>query len=538
MRKLAIVLVGQGAVIGAAVVAACGVDRGGGDPEQVAVAKGAASDSVTFAIDSNVPDEHCRMSGALQAIYVSGRQVRISADGGDAGAHLGLCTVDSIAHTVDGGAATVYLNSDYASKRLGLTSGTKSGTVSNEDGDGGIRVARARSFPDASINNDGIDASIFEYSRYQDGASVAYTAPHGRIETGTDQQVDRIVKSDTSSRNAAWAVRYDTTFNAGSLPDFNHFHITSSDINTTSFPDLGGIDGLDVPYAVSFHGFGATNHDIQDDGGILPGPNDAGCTINTAGETGNYYALVGGGEEEYFRRGIAELIEEFFYAGNVLPGKKALWRIPLLACTAETEDWGLRGTATANFVNRIARGDRGVQIEQFVDLRNSSIARETLADAVKSVYDCLLDNTNVAIDVATSPASVTEIGTAASYQQDSNKCPHYVAGVSSSTADAGLTFSIDAGASTAASCANGARAYVSIYQWNGAISRWDRIGGGRRIYTDPDGAGAQSCQVSDDSGYQAATSLSSSDLFRVVVRAVENTISSPAALSAQVTVTK
>lgn len=532
MRKLVFILLGQGALMGAA-FAACSVDGRSGDPGPVEVAEEAISSSVVFAIDpgdGGIPDEHCRLSSTLLASYTAGRQVRIQATNGGL-SHLALCTVDGTAHGVADGGTLVYLNTEYADKRLGLTSGTVSGTVTNENGLGATRVAQPKTFPavGTSLTSDGIKQNIYEYARYADaGVSVAYTAPHGRFEEWTELQVQLIADSDSTARNAVWAVRYAT--DGGS--NLDHFHITATDIDFASFPDLGNIDGLNLPYAVSFHGFGTTGHSIQNDGGIVDAggcsPGDAGL----AGETGNYYVIVGGGEQEIFRRGVAETIEEFWREKQVLAGKRALWRLPLLDCTASTGDKGLRGSASANFVNRLAPGNAGVQLEQLTAVRTDATARDAVARAVKSIYDCLLDGDDEFIQVAiTSPATATRSSTSTSYISPSDQCPHYVVGVAGR--QSGPTLAFDAKPKDA-SCSNGARVYVSVYKKNG--TRWERLGGGRRIFANVSGA----CQVVDDSGYTAVSGVTADATdYRVVARVMTNPTSGDGApMDAEVSVTK
>lgn len=393
-------------------------------------------------------DEHCLMPADLIDDFPAGRQVRLTRTAG-AVTHLALCTV--VGQSANG---RVEMTTGGLLDRLGA-SGTVTGVTVATLGSG-AGVANAQSTIPATYS--GFSQDVREFSDRPAGAAVVYAAPHGRIEKMTGEQVNRIFTNRTTGRDAFWAAGYHTS--AGAI--FAHLHITSSDISEASFPGLATFASSPVRHAVSFHGFSS---------GSIP-----------------EHVLVGGLETALFREGVADIVNDAL-AGTGFTARHDL-------SPSAYKDY--RGNSAGNFVNRIAVGGRGLQIEQALTLRNDTTAANKVADAVKSVYDCLLDTRDL-------QASGKGIYGSGGTGYTAGKCPRFIAQVQI-TSNIG-TVGVSAGKPIG--CSAG-KAHVDVYRQR-ADSTWERLGGGFRTY----GAG---CSVSNDAGYDEVSGVPTPATLRVVVK--------------------
>lgn len=418
-------------------------------------------DSNTTGDDENLKTaEHCLMPASLIDDFPVGRQVRLARySPRDELTHMGLCTVVGQSLT-----SHVQMTATGMQERVGagssqsLVSGVTVSTTT------GASVTNAAS--SIAGTHGGFTQDIREYSLRETGAQVVFMAPHGRIEAKTGPQVDHLFDDRTPGRDAFWAVGLHTD----AEDDDDHLHITSGEISELSFPGLATFVNNRMRYAVSFHGF-----------------DDAGVGFSED-------VLVGGNEAPAFRKGLAEII------GDALSTTGFTARHDL-SLTAYAK---YRGTQTSNFVNRSALGGRGVQIEQSLSLRGNAAAPDDVAEAVKSVYDCLLD-----------AADGQRVGTgtlasSGSTYTGGSKCPRFVAEYDL-TASTGVV-SVNAG--KPASCAAG-RVHVDVYRLR-TDATWERVGGGFRDYD-------ASCGVTDDDEYDTPAGIAAPATLRVVVKSVTAT---------------
>ncbi|WP_437760674.1 hypothetical protein [Sorangium sp. So ce1389] len=182
-----------------------------------------------------------------------------------------------------------------------------------------------------------------------------------------------------------------------------------------------------------------------------------------------------------------------------------------------------------NFINRVTKGNRGLQLEQRSDMLNPMPSnpawRNDVAEATKSVYDCLLD----ASDDSGSTTSTLYMlsGSTTTYGTTGVACPRWIGDITLSTTASPTVFTMTAGALLDNGCEVGAHAHVDIYKKNTLLDAWERIGGGRVQYEDVNG----NCVV-NEKGWTGSGQLnepswswrpSSDDLgsgtYRAVVRA-------------------
>jgi len=497
------------ALSGLGVFAACQVDSApepSAAPEPTRGASAALyNQSVTFEVVSTTSSntngydyssdteqkEHCYVSADLQTDFPAGTQIRIGA-----GSHLGLCTVQ---HNGSGGPTCpsdagpcyrIAIHSVLADKRLGQPGtsigSTFSGTASNEYSARQGRIAEHKSWPSGSFSLPSA-AGVYEYLIAPTSPIVAYTAPHGSIEDYTRDEVDYILEdSDPDSRNAGWVAQYRNT---GGGTNFDHFHITSGDLSEDSFVDLGTLftkKATSLRYAVSFHGFNENSYSFSGDP-TSPATCDSPeikCT----------HVIVGGDEDLSFRKGVAELLNE------VLPSGKL--------ARADGFSSSLWGVDDDNFVNRLAAGGKGLQLEQSSYVRTNYA--QSVADTVQSVYDCLIDGVDV--------TRVSGFGTATSPNANyatTDRCPRFIAEIDT-TATGTTATSFNAGMDTAIcpDAGAGGSAHVDYYRWDATSGqeRWIRIGGGRIDYD-------SSCAATKVNFEEPSAGNSAAGLFRAVVRA-------------------
>jgi len=172
---------------------------------------------------------------------------------------------------------------------------------------------------------------------YQRGLVVL--APHGgEIERRTDLQAARVGSLLGCDLASVWECKGFNTEGGA----FAQWHITSSDINTSSFPLLQTIGSRGFAHAVSFHGFSEAD------------------------------VLVGGAAPLTLKQEIAAALRKAL-AGSGIPVRIA----------GPSEDYD--GDSASNIVNRLtAGGANGVQIEQSLEARDGFW--QPIADAVASVY--------------------------------------------------------------------------------------------------------------------------------------------------------
>ncbi|WP_437663493.1 hypothetical protein [Sorangium sp. So ce1182] len=284
---------------------------------------------------------------------------------------------------------------------------------------------------------------------------VLYAAAHP-FETGSFDQVEHIHDTlDYQSWDTVWALGIK---NQNSNADAA-FHITATDISGLSFPQLGFfMNGTKrLPYAVSFHGFSSSS---------------TSCST--------YELKIGGGVESDFRRGVKEIVAEY----RATPASPSGMNIGYW----DDGNCDLSGSASANFINRVTKGDRGLQLEQRSDMLDptsgSSDWRNDVTEATKSVYDCLLD----ASDDSSSTTSTAHMlsGTTTTYGTTGVACPRWIGEITLNTVTSPTHYTMTAGA-LLDSCEVGAHAHVDIYKLNGD-NAWVRIGGGRVQYENVNGS--------------------------------------------------
>lgn len=164
---------------------------------------------------------------------------------------------------------------------------------------------------------------------------LVVTAPHGGwIEYRTDEQAATV--ADTLDVTE-WSC---LGFNSGGGA-YDRWHITSTDIDPDSFPNLARVAAHDFTHAVSFHGF-------SKDG-----------------------IAVGGGADHEFKARIRDAID------SATDGQYDVY-IP-------TDGSAYAGTSSTNFINWLTRTDNGIQIEQSYRARTDDW--QTIASAIAAVYE-------------------------------------------------------------------------------------------------------------------------------------------------------
>ncbi len=188
------------------------------------------------------------------------------------------------------------------------------------------------------------DRSEFVERLEDNGTGLVVIAPHGGgIEPHTDEQAEHVASRLVAKAASLWRCKGWWRHRQGDA--FDHWHITSTEINEASFPRLNSIISRGFAYAVAFHGF----HKSE--------------------------ILIGGGcAAESLKQEIKTEIE------RAIAGSGIRVRI-----ASSDERYG--GDSPLNIVNRLtADGESGIQIEQSLQAR-SSHWRQKIADAVADVYD-------------------------------------------------------------------------------------------------------------------------------------------------------
>ena len=450
----------------------------GGDEEvaeagQAVVASGLTAEVST--LSALATKEHCLVPQSVYDVVGVGNQVRLERTVGSV-THLSLCTVKGKSPSPS---TKLLMRQTGLDERLGAAgsasiSGVKLSTLGNF-----LSVTTLAPTVRATYDDDpveGLSQDIREFSTRPFMSHVVYMAPHGRIEAKTAEQVDHL--KGLPGFQAYWAVGLHTT--AGTIA--KHLHITSNDISKVSFPGLATFVNNPMTYAVSFHGFDDDPDRVRDDDGDgikndddFPFPEDV---------------LVGGNEDLSFRRGVAELIAE------ALEGTGFTARHDLSPAMYSP----YRGAHDQNVVNRAALPDNGLQLEQSLSLRRHPTAPLLVAEAVKTIYNCLAD---VSDEYRSGTGTLESAGT--SYL-DTRVCPRFIAqfNLPSNIGPVAVTGGKPAG------CSPG-RVRVDVYTLDSDGS-WTRVGGGFRTY-------AEGCVATDEPGF-AVPSIPTPSNVRVVVRSL------------------
>ncbi|OJT21463.1 hypothetical protein BO221_26975 [Archangium sp. Cb G35] len=403
-------------------------------------------DSQKFKVNTSIASaERCRVPQSLQADFPSDRQLLIRR-----GAVLkGLCTVET----------TASASGDFEMSQEGYDKRVKSSGDADTESTATVQVSNqyasgmapaiaepASSLDDANTNSLG---KVKEYTVRPAGAVVAYTVPHP-FEKGTFEQ-GALIHSADPQRNAIWAA----SINNNQRGTLGQFHITSTEISGASFPGLGSFLTNRIPYAVSFHG-------------------ETSCTTSEV--------KVGGRIELPFRQGVAEIIREALNDSSL----RVHWNSGVC----------FEGSDQDNFVNAMSVDLRGVQLEQDSNsILSDTSRREKVANAVKSVFDCLIDDADNT--PTTTSATTWSADSGGTGYASVGACKRYIAEIELPNVAGGHTLS--AGAST---CVDGHSAHVDYYRWkvgSGGVGYWVRIGGGNLTYA---GSGAACAPVfSAEPGY-------------------------------------
>jgi phage replication-related protein YjqB (UPF0714/DUF867 family) len=202
--------------------------------------------------------------------------------------------------------------------------------------------------------------SEFIERRLDDGTShgLIVAAPHGGdIEPYTDEQAtedyDQLVAAGKGV--SAWCCK-----GFWEIPDgtdaADHWHITSTEINGASFPELQAVltDPPRFDYAVTFHGCGECAWDGVSRKVIIGG-------------------LADNAVKELILKAICEI-------GDISPNPMDDMVIAISGDLAAQEE--------TNLTNRLATGNQGVQLEQSLAVRTSHW--QEIAAAVASVFSGLI----------------------------------------------------------------------------------------------------------------------------------------------------
>ncbi|TKC95760.1 hypothetical protein [Polyangium fumosum] len=339
----------------ACALAACGGEQAGDGIESIGVNQEALNQSsITVTVDSSMTSkERCRVpSSMFDSLHANtyqppsydttkfhrGEQLLIKR-----GTTLrGLCTVDGVASST----SDIQVSQTLFTNRVALAGETTSATgvtVSNEYASGVVPAIAEPATTLSAVKNSSSN-KVREFLSRDANTKVVYTAPHP-FEDYTFDQVEGIYNHNPT-RNGAWVVG----INSNDFSADAKFHITSADISWRSFPLLEGFVANPVNYSVSFHRHACPGVDIQ----------------------------VGGSISSYFRQGVAEILSEYLQG----EGLDIAW--------SNTSGCDLDGSNQFNYVNWLGLNG-GVQIEQSPAVLDNTTRREKARDAVRSVYDCLLD---------------------------------------------------------------------------------------------------------------------------------------------------
>jgi hypothetical protein len=448
--------------------------------------------TITFAADNSVAAEHCRVHNDRLAAWPAGSQLLIYR-----GTRLrGMCTVEmdhpttpTITDVNQIRARQTLLDERVRDgvtapgEAIGLTpiSGV---TVRNEATSGGTAPAVVAAITNAALletSGDNTPRELSSVPASPTGVSVAYTVPHpwendqnlSASGCGANCGFGRSYLAWRSAFNARdtvndgfWAIgmrgnRNEYNAFEPALSNTSRFHITSTQLDTSSFPGLGDVEDAQFDYAVSFHGQGSSG--VCEPGVMVGGR--LGMSMGLSADTRGW------------RRGIAENIRTLVDPADPVAGCNST-----SSCFGPLDPAAVRyttgacpgfdvGEGTANFVNEIA-DQGGIQLEIGRDLDQAIYGR--IGAAVHEVFDCLNEAPNVNIgDTSYWFALTNSTGTA--YATD-GRCRGFVVDANFRSYAASAFY---AGLQT---CTVGARVHLDVYREN-AAGAWDRVAGGTRTYT-------------------------------------------------------
>jgi hypothetical protein len=459
----------------ACALVACGSEQVG-SPESIGSAQGAlTATNLTVVLGSETNDEHCYVPASLlstdpatnkfhpweQLLIYRGTTLR------------GICTVDpapSASSNIE--MSPTGFSNRVASNQTEVNAGAATGVTVTNEYTAGVAPAIAMTASTISevmtptLNNN----SVKSFMDRAPAAQVIYTAVHP-FERYTLQQAQDIYNKnssyvDNNARNAIWVVGINNNDYTG---DSTKYHITASDISGGSFPHYGQLALNPLSYAVSFHRNDCGTADIR----------------------------VGGKQPDSFRQGVAEILTEYL-AG-----------LSLSVTWASGGSCGyLDGQQDSNYVNNLAVGGYGLQIEEHYTVLNDATTRAKVNAAVRSVFDCLTEFPNGQTTIGNDP--IYAFASNNSYFSDS-ECHRWRLEFRISGASAG-TRTWNVGHSY---CQAGDTAHVDFYKMGESGAPTTRLGGGNIQYNVD---ANYNCVPQKLAGFRAPT-ISGNGLFRVVIRA-------------------
>lgn len=219
---------------------------------------------------------------------------------------------------------------------------------------------------------------------------VVVLAPHGgNIETGTSLQVTRFA-AELETINSTPVNVWNIEGKWGNNQTFERWHITSTSLDTASYPGLADLlpAGGTFDFAVSFHGFGGTS--------------SSNCVTGTYASTSRtfYQIILGGGAERNLKCAIALAIGDEMVAASRTDDIAIAIRDDVEGdlsvvdyCGRSVSQSGLSGTHVDNIVNRLAAVG-GIQLEQSKTVRDDATLRNLVADGVaEGLADFMADDT-------------------------------------------------------------------------------------------------------------------------------------------------
>jgi phage replication-related protein YjqB (UPF0714/DUF867 family) len=346
--------------------------------EAVGEAPAAASTTAVLRLDNAMNgtnghvNERCDvdlawLNAQLGTSLVSGRQIRIGRTGVDGGGATGACTVQDRPD-----AGSVVRMGDVGFGRIDMDA------PADETTDTAVFLESIVASTAYTIANASTAKTAQEYFEdlKETGSSNAVMvalAPHGgSIELRTDGQANNHFYGQfTAGTVTSWQANGYNNSTSDDYNAFDHWHITSTDIDEGSYPKLAQIANRQFRYAVAFHGYSSTRN------GAPFHPSEV---------------IVGGLEAELFRREVAEMINWGVRNDNLTQPITAIY-------TNLPSD--LDGDATDNIVNRITASGKGLQLEQSAEARGvvggTTDYSAKIAKAVAGVFRCMIDSPAVTV---------------------------------------------------------------------------------------------------------------------------------------------
>lgn len=233
--------------------------------------------------------------------------------------------------------------------------------------------------------------SYLEIANRKTDDQVIVLAPHGgNIETGTSLQVNRFA-AELPAINSTPVNIWNVEGKWGNNQTFERWHITSTSLDTASYPGLANLLPIDgtFDYAISFHGFGGSSSAQT----CSSGPNAPTPRLL-------YQIILGGGAPRNLKCAIAKAIDDEMVAAGrtddigIAIRDDAEGNLSIADnCGRHVTQTGLSGTHEDNIVNRLAPTG-GIQLEQSKTLRDDATLRNLVADGVaEGLADYMADDT-------------------------------------------------------------------------------------------------------------------------------------------------